>query len=124
MARDLSLSSGRRGGTMMMGFEGSPGKSYPNYNGLQDYTSKYDRGGENKISYPERYLSSYDMASIAREREIRRYDQVGVGRRSLNRGEGSFRLGEGPSARSVWQESKDEATMEAIRVAGEDNGIS
>lgn len=30
--------------------------------------------------------------------------------------------GEGPSARSVWQASKDEATLEAIRVAGEDNG--
>ncbi|KAK8947191.1 Microtubule-associated protein TORTIFOLIA1 [Platanthera zijinensis] len=71
MARDLSLSSGRRGGTMMMGFEGSPGKSYPNYNGLQDYTSKYGRGGENRISYPERYLSSDDMASIARGRESR-----------------------------------------------------
>ncbi|KAK8961071.1 Microtubule-associated protein TORTIFOLIA1 [Platanthera guangdongensis] len=157
MARDLSLSSGRRGGTMMMGFEGSPGKSYPNYNGLQDYTSKYGRGGENRISYPERYLSSDDMASIARGKESRRSDserldsymhnsqrngtlsgrrglisssrndhgddQVGS-RRSWNKGEGPFRLGEGPSARSVWQASKDEATLEAIRVAGEDNGIS
>ncbi|KAK8946772.1 Microtubule-associated protein TORTIFOLIA1 [Platanthera zijinensis] len=150
MARDLSLSSGRRGGTMMMGFEGSPGKSYPNYNGLQDYTSKYGRGSENRISYPERYLSSDDMASIARGREFRRSDserldsymhnsqrngtvsgrrglissdQVGI-RRSWNKGEGPFRLGEGPSARSVWQASKDEATLEAIRVAGEDNGIS
>ncbi|KAK8947194.1 Microtubule-associated protein TORTIFOLIA1 [Platanthera zijinensis] len=141
---------------MMTGFEGSPGKSYLNYNGLPDYTSKYGRGGENRISCPERYLSSYDMVSIAREREIRRSyserldsymhkrnetlserkglvsssrndhgdDQVGGSRRSWNRGEGSFRFGEGPSARSVWQESKDEATLEAIRVVGEDNGIS
>ncbi|CAA0813952.1 Microtubule-associated protein TORTIFOLIA1 [Striga hermonthica] len=30
----------------------------------------------------------------------------------------------GPSARCVWQASKDEATLEAIRVAGEDNGVS
>ncbi|MCO5603664.1 hypothetical protein L7F22_057815 [Adiantum nelumboides] len=30
------------------------------------------------------------------------------------------RLGEGPSARSIWQASKDEATLAAIRVAGED----
>lgn len=37
---------------------------------------------------------------------------------------GHIRLGEGPSARSVWQASKDEATLAAIRVAGEDAGAS
>ncbi|KAJ0846889.1 putative MT-associated protein TORTIFOLIA1/SPIRAL2 [Helianthus annuus] len=37
-------------------------------------------------------------------------------------GPGPARFGEGPSARSVWQASKDEATLEAIRGAGEDNG--
>ncbi|CAL9165442.1 unnamed protein product [Musa hybrid cultivar] len=47
-------------------------------------------------------------------------DQVG-GRWAWDKGPGPFRLGEGPSARSVWQASKDEATLEAIRVAGEDN---
>ncbi|KAF3454488.1 hypothetical protein FNV43_RR04935 [Rhamnella rubrinervis] len=36
----------------------------------------------------------------------------------------SCRFGEGPSARSVSQASKDEATPEAIRVAGEDNSTS
>ncbi|KAF7112240.1 hypothetical protein RHSIM_RhsimUnG0252200 [Rhododendron simsii] len=41
-------------------------------------------------------------------------DQVG-NRRAWDKGEG-------PSARSVWQASKDEATLEAIRVAGDDNG--
>ncbi|XP_042420174.1 microtubule-associated protein TORTIFOLIA1-like [Zingiber officinale] len=46
------------------------------------------------------------------------------GRRAWNKGSGSARLGEGPSARSVWRSSKDEATLEAIRVAGEDNGTS
>ncbi|ONK65487.1 uncharacterized protein A4U43_C07F37610 [Asparagus officinalis] len=45
-------------------------------------------------------------------------------RRAWDKGQGPFRLGEGPSARSVWQASKDEATLEAIRVAGEDNGTS
>lgn len=39
-----------------------------------------------------------------------------------NKGAGNVRLGEGPSARSVWQASKDEATLAAIRVAGEDSG--
>ncbi|KAF3795356.1 Microtubule-associated protein [Nymphaea thermarum] len=50
-------------------------------------------------------------------------DQVGS-RRGWDKGPGPVRLGEGPSARSVWQASKDEATLEAIRVAGEDNGVS
>eukprot|EP00250_Pteridium_aquilinum_P002056 c12265_g1_i1 orf=1180-4047(-) len=37
---------------------------------------------------------------------------------------GLGRRGEGPSARSVWQASKDEETLAAIRVAGEDVEIS
>lgn len=48
-------------------------------------------------------------------------DQVGA-RRAWDKGTGHVRLGEGPSARSVWQASKDEATLAAIRVAGEDSG--
>jgi len=48
----------------------------------------------------------------------------GGSRRAWNKGAGPVRLGEGPSARSVWQASKDEATLEAIRVAGEDSGTS
>lgn len=48
-------------------------------------------------------------------------DQAGS-RRAWDKGVGPVRFGEGPSARSVWQASKDEATLEAIRVAGEDNG--
>ncbi|KAJ8763682.1 hypothetical protein K2173_003154 [Erythroxylum novogranatense] len=48
-------------------------------------------------------------------------DQVGS-RRAWDQGAGPLRLGEGPSARSVWQASKDEATLEAIRVAGDDSG--
>lgn len=50
-------------------------------------------------------------------------DQVGS-RRAWDKGAGPVRHGEGPSARSVWQASKDEATLEAIRVAGEDSGLS
>lgn len=45
-------------------------------------------------------------------------------RRAWGKDQKLFRLGEGPSARSVWQASKDEATLEAIRVAGDDNGAS
>ncbi|WOL12193.1 hypothetical protein Cni_G20958 [Canna indica] len=49
-------------------------------------------------------------------------DQVG-GRRAWNKGPGRFRLHEGPSARSLWQASKDEATLEAIRVVSGDLGV-
>lgn len=48
----------------------------------------------------------------------------GSSRRGWEKGAAPVRFGEGPSARSVWQASKDEATLEAIRVAGEDNGVS
>lgn len=50
-------------------------------------------------------------------------DQIGA-RRAWDKGTGNIRLGEGPSARSVWQASKDEATLAAIRVAGEDGGAA
>ncbi|MED6184113.1 hypothetical protein PIB30_044305 [Stylosanthes scabra] len=48
----------------------------------------------------------------------------GGSRRAWDKAALPIRLGEGPSARSVWQASKDEATLEAIRVAGEDNGTA
>ncbi|XP_010923928.1 microtubule-associated protein TORTIFOLIA1 [Elaeis guineensis] len=165
MARDLAISSGRRGGNMMLGFEASPGRSSSKYNGLHDYSSsKFGRGGDGRIPFAERYLSSDSIISGFRGRDppwrsdseardpyaytaqrngvmnSRRGpgavsvdgrvprteqdgDQVGA-RRAWDKGQGPFRLGEGPSARSVWQASKDEATLEAIRVAGEDNGTS
>ncbi|VVB00771.1 unnamed protein product [Arabis nemorensis] len=44
-------------------------------------------------------------------------------RRAWDKSSAPIRLGEGPSARSVWQASKDEATLEAIRIAGEDCGV-
>nr|GMC47478.1 microtubule-associated protein TORTIFOLIA1-like [Ipomoea batatas] len=50
-------------------------------------------------------------------------DQVGS-RRAWDKGALPFGFGEGPSARSVWRASKDEATLEAIRVAGDDSGTA
>ncbi|KAH7297090.1 hypothetical protein KP509_26G053000 [Ceratopteris richardii] len=50
-------------------------------------------------------------------------DNHGAVRRLWDRVPGASRLGEGPSARSVWQASKDEATLAAIRVAGEDSEL-
>ncbi|CAK7338431.1 unnamed protein product [Dovyalis caffra] len=63
---------------------------------------------------------SLDVRSPKSEHES---DQVGS-RRAWDKGAGPVRHGEGPSARSVWQASKDEATLEAIRVAGEDSGLA
>ncbi|XP_077241444.1 microtubule-associated protein TORTIFOLIA1-like [Tasmannia lanceolata] len=166
MAHDLALSSGRRGSNLMMGFEGSSGRPSGKYNGLHDYSSsKLGRGGDGRIPFAERYLSSEGFVSGVRGRDppwrpdpseawdsyahgpsrnghvsSRRAlggvsndgrlprtdhngDQVG-NRRVWDKGPGPVRLGEGPSARSVWQASKDEATLQAIRVAGEDGEIS
>ncbi|XVE80350.1 hypothetical protein DITRI_Ditri14bG0132700 [Diplodiscus trichospermus] len=159
MARDLSISSGRRGGNFTAGFEGSSNRPLGKYNGFSDYNSKFS----GRIPFGEKFAqsdgiapgirgrgpswrsemsddwdfpafgasrngqvasrrapagSSLDGRSTKSEHEN---DQVG-GRRGWDKGPGPVRLGEGPSARSVWQASKDEATLEAIRVAGEDGG--
>ncbi|CAI9773444.1 unnamed protein product [Fraxinus pennsylvanica] len=164
MARDLSISTGRRAGGVMAGFEGSSSRHLGKYNGFPDYsTSKLERGSnDGRIPFGERYAAfdgispgmrgrgpswrsdthtpdaSYfhaygksgqrkmagggtvDVRSSKSENET---DQVS-GRRAWEKGTGPVRFGEGPSARSVWQASKDEATLEAIRFAGEDNGDS
>ncbi|KAK2984835.1 hypothetical protein RJ640_004660 [Escallonia rubra] len=164
MARDLSLSTGRRGSSYAMGFEESSSRSLGKYNGFADYSStKRGRGGDGRNPYGERFASSDGIVSSMRGRgpswrsdapeswDFRTYgrnalsgsrralggapmdvrspkseyesDQVGS-RRAWDQGAGPVRFGEGPSARSVWQASKDEATLEAIRVAGEDNGTA
>ncbi|KAL5972705.1 hypothetical protein ACLOJK_039510 [Asimina triloba] len=161
MALDLAISSGRRGGNLMMGYEGSSGRPLSKYNGLSDYaSSKLGRGGDARIPFAERFLPSDGIVSGVRGRDSSwrsdmsdAWDSFGHGasrnghassrrvpadgrltrtendgdqggnRRGWDKGPGP-RLGEGPSARSVWQASKDEATLEAIRVAGEDNGTS
>ncbi|KAM5585686.1 microtubule-associated protein TORTIFOLIA1-like [Rosa sericea] len=162
MARDLSISSGRRGGNFAMGFEGS-NRQLSKYNGFPDYASaKFGRGGDGRVPFGERYSQTDGIVSDMRGRgpswrsdmsEVWDFSTYGgsrngqrkaVGggpmdgrspksengsdhggsRRAWEKGSGPLRFGEGPSARSVWQASKDEATLEAIRVAGEDNGPS
>ncbi|KAL6202334.1 hypothetical protein ACLB2K_026042 [Fragaria x ananassa] len=154
MARDLSLSSGRRGGNFPMGFEGS-NRQLGKYNGFPDYASgKFGRGGDGRILFGERFSQTEGIVSEMRGRgpswrsdmsEVWDYSTYGGSRngqrkvmdgrspksengsdhggsrRAWEKGSGPLRFGEGPSARSVWQASKDEATLEAIRVAGEDN---
>jgi hypothetical protein len=156
MARDISLSSGRRGGGPMLGFDSSPGRSSMKYNGFHEYSnSKFGRDRDGRVGFAERYFSGDGMSSGVRSsepwdsyaysgsrsgmnarrgldsvssdnrvpRNERSNDQAGP-RRGWDKGQGPFRFGEGPSARSAWRASKDEATLEAIRVAGEDNGTS
>nr|CAB3454463.1 unnamed protein product [Digitaria exilis] len=161
MAREISLSSSRRGGGSALGFDSSPGRS-SKYNGFHEYSnSKFGRSGDGRMGFAERYFSS-DGASGLRSpswrpdseqwdsyaysgsrsgmnarrgldpvssdnrmpRNERGNDQAGPRRGWGDKGQGPFRFGEGPSARSAWRASKDEATLEAIRVAGEDNGSS
>ncbi|KAL2472982.1 Microtubule-associated protein TORTIFOLIA1 [Forsythia ovata] len=160
MALDLSISTGRRVGGVMAGFEGSSNRHLGKYNGFPDYSSaKLGRGSnDGRIPFGERYAALDGVASGTRGRapswrsdttdasyfhaygksgqrraagggtvDIRstksenESDQVS-GRRAWEKGTLPVRFGEGPSARSVWQASKDEATLEAIRFAGEDNG--
>ncbi|KAK9057047.1 hypothetical protein SSX86_024413 [Deinandra increscens subsp. villosa] len=55
--------------------------------------------------------------------EIEQVNRRGWGDKGVGPRPGPASFGEGPSARGVWQASKDEATLEAIRgAAGEDNG--
>ncbi|XP_031403642.1 microtubule-associated protein TORTIFOLIA1-like [Punica granatum] len=143
MARDLSISSGRRGGSFSMGFDGATSRNLGKYNGFSDYSSgKFGRGAE-------RFAQSEGTASGLRGRNLgwrsdisegwdRDFPPYGSsrnghsgarkaldgGRRAWDKEAAPVRHGEGPSARSVWQASKDEATLEAIRVAGEDGSSS
>ncbi|KAB2049102.1 hypothetical protein ES319_A13G154500v1 [Gossypium barbadense] len=161
MARDLSISSSRRGGNFTAAFEGPYNRHLGKYNGFSDYGSKFNgqipfverfaqsdgivpgvrgRGPSWRSEMPDGWdfpafgasrngqvvsrrapaSSSWDSRSPKSEHES---DQLG-GRRGWDKCPGPARLGEGPSARSVWQASKDEATLEAIRVVGEDSVAS
>ncbi|KAJ7541735.1 hypothetical protein O6H91_10G073900 [Diphasiastrum complanatum] len=74
---------------------------------------------ENHSNLQRSHLMAFDD-SIKDSRAIHIEGEPPLTRRTWERGSGSIRLGEGPSARSVWQASKDEATLAAIRVAGGD----
>ncbi|MFS7984789.1 putative MT-associated protein TORTIFOLIA1/SPIRAL2 [Helianthus anomalus] len=153
MARDLSLSANnnRRGGNYKMGFE-ETGRPLGKYNGFSDYpntklgrnddpmsymgSSMRGRGSSWRSDGPENWdYHSYgrnpqmglrrgmDGRSPKSEPETEPVNRRGWGDKGIGPVPGPARFGEGPSARSVWQASKDEATLEAIRVAaGEDNG--
>ncbi|KAI7727245.1 hypothetical protein M8C21_033373 [Ambrosia artemisiifolia] len=152
MARDLSLSANnRRGGNYKMGFE-ETGRPLGKYNGYSDYPNTKLGRNDDPMSYmgstmrgrgsswrsdgPENWdYHSYgrnsqmglrrgmDGRSPKSEPETEPVNRRGWGDKGVGPGPGPARFGEGPSARSVWQASKDEATLEAIRgAAGEDNG--
>ncbi|XP_071725813.1 microtubule-associated protein TORTIFOLIA1-like [Rutidosis leptorrhynchoides] len=134
MARDLSLSgNNRRGGNYMMGFEES-GRPLGKYNGFSDYPNTKLGRNDDPISYMGPTMRGRGSSWRADGPEnwdypsyVGRNSQMGF-RRGMDdrspksKGSGPARFGEGPSARSVWQASKDQATLEAIRVAGDENG--
>ncbi|GLJ31123.1 hypothetical protein SUGI_0623200 [Cryptomeria japonica] len=88
-----------------------------------DMWDNYSHGSFRNGHLPEGQVSSRrGIVGISNDGRFSRQEhqdgeQV-VSRRGWERGSGPVR--EGPSARSVWQASKDEATLAAIRVAGED----
>ncbi|KAG6755432.1 hypothetical protein POTOM_041255 [Populus tomentosa] len=163
LAHDLTISSGRRGNSFAMGFEGSSNRPSGKYNSFSDYSStKYNgrvpsgerfsqldvtasgmrgRGSHRRSDASDAWdFPTYGGASrngqagsrrppgggsldVRSPRSEHESDQLGS-RRAWDKGAGPVRHGEGPSARSVWQASKDEATLEAIRVAGEDSGLA
>ncbi|KAF6144709.1 hypothetical protein GIB67_030390 [Kingdonia uniflora] len=141
MAQDLAGSSGRRPTTLMNTFEGSSNTALGKYNDFPNYSgTNLGRASDGRVTFSERFLSSdsysYDaqrnghMGSFRRDLIDLRSptlendgNQVG-NRRAWDKGSGFIRLGKGPSARSVWQASKDEVTLEAIRGAGEEDGQS
>nr|XP_043606546.1 microtubule-associated protein TORTIFOLIA1 isoform X2 [Erigeron canadensis] len=110
MACNISSSmSAFRSSSYLNGFEDSSIRS-SKYNGFSDYSNTRLGRNDNGMSYMGRgsswgyhtHGSNSQMGSI----------------RATNRSPirvGPVRVGEGPSARSVWQASKDEATLEAIR---------
>ena len=62
-SREISLSSGRRGGGPALGFDSSPGRS-SKYNGFHEYSnSKFGRSGDGRMGFAERYFSADGMAS-------------------------------------------------------------
>ncbi|KAI3954854.1 hypothetical protein MKW92_019838 [Papaver armeniacum] len=143
MSRDLAISSGRRTNNCFTGYEVSSSRTLGKYN-VHPFPERYSssdgigsgfRGrdthwrsdvSETWDSYPYNASRNGHLSSrraLGGRSPIQENDQV-ASRRGWDKGPGSIRLGEGPSARSVWQASKDEATLEAIRVAGEENGTS
>ncbi|KAL0399247.1 UNVERIFIED_CONTAM: Microtubule-associated protein TORTIFOLIA1 [Sesamum radiatum] len=109
MARDLSISTGMRARGPSWRSDASDAWDFHPYSKNGQMGSRRTAGA-----------GTMDIRSSKSDNEA---DQVGS-RRAWEKGGGPVRFGEGPSARSVWQASKDEATLEAIRVAGEDNGVA
>ncbi|XP_010448180.1 PREDICTED: microtubule-associated protein TORTIFOLIA1-like [Camelina sativa] len=139
MARDLSISSGRRG-NLTAGFDKY--NSFANYpTGKRNGRAPGDRGSQpdgamrgrmwnsdmgDDWYMPPNAASRNGQAGPRRSPRSEQYENehMGNGRRGWdNKAAGTIRFGEGPSARSVWQASKDEATLEAIRIAGEDGAV-
>ncbi|KAF5179822.1 Microtubule-associated protein tortifolia1 [Thalictrum thalictroides] len=146
------ISSGRRVNYLMVGLKGTSHQPLDNYNSLSDYfSSRSGRVGDLHSPYTERFLLSDGLFSGVSERdqlwiseESGRWNSFPYGtsrngyvgsrlenngdqvskRKAWDKGPGHIRLGEGPSARSIWHASKDEATLDAIRGAGDENRTS
>ena len=126
---EYSNSKFGRSGDGRMGFaeryfsaDGASGLRSPSWRPDSEQWDPYAYSGSRSGMNARRGLDSVSSDNRMLRNE-RSNDQAGP-RRGWDKGQGPFRFGEGPSARSAWRASKDEATLEAIRVAGEDNGSS
>ncbi|KAF2557980.1 hypothetical protein F2Q68_00015996 [Brassica cretica] len=126
MSREMSIQSGKYNFNLLHPFE-------ERYLLVPKMTFASDARG--KVGAPRRSdVDGWDGPSYASSRNAQtssrrtrgngpmESEHSGNSRRAWDKSSVQIRLGEGPSARSVWQASKDEATLEAIRVAGEDGG--
>lgn len=109
MVRNLSIPPGRRSSSFAVGLEGSTDRFEGKYNGY------YSNGTVPSIRgrYMQRGSDTSPTYNISNNNGRN-------GKTSLRKALRRPQNGEGPSARSVWQASKDEATLEAIREAGDD----
>ncbi|THF98620.1 hypothetical protein TEA_020688 [Camellia sinensis var. sinensis] len=78
MARDLSISSGRRGSNFMMGFEGSSNRPSGKYNGFPDYSgTKLGRSSDGWTSFAERRVMSGGPVDGRSPKSDHESDQIG-----------------------------------------------
>ncbi|KAL0306390.1 UNVERIFIED_CONTAM: Microtubule-associated protein TORTIFOLIA1 [Sesamum radiatum] len=69
MARDLTISTGRRGSSFMAGFEGSSNRPLSKYSGFPDYSgAKSGRGNDGRIHFGERFAAFDGVVSGMRGR--------------------------------------------------------
>ncbi|KAH7352635.1 hypothetical protein KP509_19G055000 [Ceratopteris richardii] len=86
--------------------------------------NRVGKGSLYSEAHPNGWRVHVDGSSDILQRRLRNdVEGIPLVNKTIHDRVSTSRLGEGPSARSIWQASKDETTLAAIRVAGEDGRI-